>query len=110
MSDVVFSPDSYAEAGQAFTDDGNALAQAAERLLNGMHMGALGCNNNGTLADTAFGIVFPIALQAMQETAAGLGRGFSTVGEGLTNTAHAYSNVEDVNTQAAGDADGVTWR
>lgn len=107
MSDVVFSPDSYARAGQAFTDDGDALAQAASRLLGGMDMGALGCNNNGTLADTAFGIVFPIALQAMQETAAGLGRGFSIVGEGLANTAHAYGNVEDVNTQAANDSGTV---
>lgn len=107
MSDVVFSPDSYAKAGGAFTEDGTAFAQAAARVLNGMDIGALGCNNNGTLADAAFGIVFPIALQAMQETAAGLARGFSTVGEGLANTAHAYANVEDVNAQAGRDAGAV---
>jgi len=107
VSDVVFSPASYTAAGRAFSDDGTALAQAASRLLGGMDIGTLGCNNNGTLADAAFGIVFPIALQAMQETAAGLGRGFSTVGEGLANTAHAYGNVEDVNIQAAADAGTV---
>lgn len=103
---VAFSPDSYRKAGQAFSSEGESFTTSAETLLGGMDINALGCNNNGTLADAAFAVVFPLALEALQETAAGLGGGFSALGEGLNQTATAYCSVEEVNTQTASDSKG----
>lgn len=103
MPDVVFNPSSWDKAGKAFTDEGTSFSSAASAAMSRMDIATMGCNNGGTLADGALSIIFPVLLQAMNDTIVGISGGVAATGEAMTATATAYRNTEQHNKEAADD-------
>lgn len=94
---VEFNPESWEKSGKAFTDNGRDFGSDASAMINGFSIDKLECNNGGTLADGAFGIVFPVLFQALSETATGLSGGIKATGDGLDETAKMYRRTEESN-------------
>ena len=101
---VTFEPDSWDRAAERVISDGEAFAAACEARMSGMTTAALNCDGFGTLMDAAFAVVFPPSIQAFQETAAGLGRGFSRLGDAMGAVGAPYRATEEEGTAIASEA------
>lgn len=101
MTTTQFEPESWDRAGAAFEDEGAAFSSAFAATVGSCSIEALGCNNGGTIADTALGIVVPSLLQALQETVDGIAGGLTATAEGLRGTGSAYRQVEERNAEAS---------
>ncbi|GAB3624300.1 hypothetical protein GCM10027418_23840 [Mariniluteicoccus endophyticus] len=101
MTNERIAPASWTKAGRGFADAAEGFRGAASGALGGMSVDQLGCNNGGTLADTAFAIVVPSMFEALQETVDGISEGLSIEGAGLSRTGKAYADVEIANTHIA---------
>lgn len=94
---------SWGKAGRGFVESSTDFGGAAASGLAGMSVDELGCNNGGTLADSAFAIVIPTMLEALRETAEGISEGLRVEGSALTATGRAYAAAEAENAaQASG--------
>lgn len=102
---VEFSPESWFRGADAVTEDAQAFARKAEGVLSGMTTARLNCDGYGTMMDAGFAMVFPAAVAALQETAAGLGQGFVAVSEGMSMIGDSYRRIEEQN-EAAAAAEG----
>ncbi len=101
---VTFEPDSWDRGAERVIADGEAFAAACESRLSGMTTAALNCDGFGTMMDAAFAIIFPPSIQAFQETAAGLGRGFGQLGDAMRAVGASYRATEDDSESIASEA------
>ncbi|RRD47209.1 hypothetical protein [Tessaracoccus sp. OH4464_COT-324] len=98
---IRFHPESWEKGSRAIAQDAEAFAKRAESAFAGMTSQRLGCDGNGTMMDAAFAIVFPVAVEAFRETAAGLAEGFDAVSDGMSATAEAYRAAAEYAEQVA---------
>lgn len=101
---VEFQPDSWSRSGRAIHDESANFLHSAQSRLGRMTPTALGCEGNGTLMDAAFSIIFPVAVEALQETATGLAGGFAQVTDAMNEARDAYIGVERMNEEQARSA------
>ena len=92
---VQFHPDSWDTSAQQIATDAHAFVRKAEQTLGAMTTSALHCDGYGTLMDDAFSLIVPPSIEAFQETAAGLGRGFDNIGLAMNAVAASYRTAEN---------------
>lgn len=98
-----FSPESWERSAQRITEDGETFASSCATKLSGMTTGALNCDGYGTMMDAAFAMIFPASVEAFQETAEGLGRGFGMLGDAMNAVGASYRGTEIDNENLAGE-------
>ena len=102
MSEIRFSPDSWAQGAQRVDASGQDFASAvAATLARCSDLGALGCNNGGTIADAALGMIMPVFHNAVNETLGGIAQGLATEAENMVITGRNYADAESTNAEIA---------
>ncbi|MCC2591915.1 hypothetical protein LKO27_00525 [Tessaracoccus sp. OS52] len=102
MSEVRFSPESWDDGARRVSGAAQDFADAANAMLGRVtNLGRLGCNNGGTIADAALGMIFPALCQAVQETVAGLADGLSGEAANMRETGAGYRSIEETNAALA---------
>lgn len=101
---VQFDPESWDVAAHEIMADGEAFAGRATRALEQMTTARLNCEGFGTMMDAAFAVIFPAAANSFHETAAGLGNGFTLLGDAMGAVAASYRATEADNEAIAGEA------
>lgn len=102
MVEVRFDPQSWDDGARRVTAAAQDFAATANATLARVSdLGRLGCNDGGTLADAALGMVFPALFQAVQETVAGISEGLAQEAGNMQVTGTNYRTVEESNTATA---------
>ena len=102
MSEIRFSPQSWSRGAADVDATAEALARRALSIVDRCgDLGRLGCNNGGTLADTALSMILPVLTSAAQEAVVGMAEGFGIEAENMRVTGENYAAIEETNTQLA---------
>lgn len=102
MSEIRFSPESWSRGADRVNASGEDFASAVAGVLSRCsNLGALGCNNGGTIADAALGMILPVFHNAVNETLNGIAQGLAQEAENMAITGRNYALAESNNTEVA---------
>lgn len=102
MSEIRFDPQSWDDGARRVAAGAQDFAATANSVLGQVtDLGRLGCNNGGTLADAALGMIFPALFQAVTETVSGISEGLTEEAANMQVTGANYRTVEETNTATA---------
>lgn len=107
MNDITFRAETWEKGGTSMISAASAFHNAAGGTLGRCRdLGALGCNNGGTLADVAIASIFPELFSALEEGIVGLTEGLEADGYAMVDTAELYRSTEETNDGIAKNSRG----
>ncbi len=96
--DIQFNPQTWQQAAEQLGAQAQALAEAWQSASGTLGDPAgCGCNDGGTLADSALAIVLPVMLEAVNKTVTGISNGLANEALATGATGLDYLNTEAEN-------------